>query len=93
MIKSTDEKEMESVIRDILNPFREIDIKYEAWQLTHEEGWHKQIEAEWIKQTYMAFSDYTIKCSHCNESFDRKSYQQPYNYCPNCGAKMIGIKE
>ena len=87
MIKSTDEKEMQSVIRDILNPFRDIDIEYEAWQLTHEEGWHKQIEAEWLQ-----FLDpqqlWIYKCSHCKCNIYRTT-----EYCPRCGAKMIGIKE
>lgn len=98
MIKTTDEKEMESVIRDILNPFRDdIDIEYEAWNLTHEEGWHKQIKAEWIplddngngwfQNGKQVFPKY---CSNCKNVF---AYASNYFYCPNCGAKMIGIRE
>lgn len=93
-IKSTDEKEMESVIRDILNPFREIDIEYEAWQLIEEEGWHKRIEAEWIplddngngwfQGGTQVFPKY---CSNCKEVY---TYASKYKYCPNCGAQMKG---
>lgn len=43
----------------------------------------------WEKHTYMTTSDYVIKCSVCSESFERKSYQSFYNYCPSCGAKMM----
>lgn len=84
--KSIDEKEMENVIRDILNPFRDdIDIEYEAWSLTHEEGWHKQIEAEWIKdKNFRIYS-----CSNCKNTshIERTTLLSPY--CSNCGAKMI----
>ena len=83
MIKTTDKKEMESVIRDILNPFRDdIDIEYEAWNLTHEEGWHKQIEAEWLQFTKFN-QPWVYECSNCHGLLNRMSV-----YCPDCGAKM-----
>ena len=46
-------------------------------------------EGKWEKFTYITTSDYVIKCSNCGESFERKTYQSSYNYCPNCGSKML----
>lgn len=46
-------------------------------------------EGKWEKLTYMTTDDYVIKCSNCGESFERKSYQSFYNYCPHCGSKML----
>ena len=46
-------------------------------------------EGKWEKLTYMTTSDYVIKCSNCGESFEIKSYQASYKYCPNCGSKML----
>ena len=30
------------------------------------------------------------KCSICNRRMHYVDYDQPYQYCPNCGAKMDG---
>ena len=43
MIKE-DIKEMENVLQNVLSPFTDINIEYEAWRLVEEEGWHKQIK-------------------------------------------------
>lgn len=84
-------KEMEAVLRDVLNPFREIDVEYEAWQLVEEEGWHKQVEAEWIPvekfvPDWGANITHHYECSNCKIL----EYTNDRKYCSNCGAKMIG---
>ena len=79
------EKEMESVIRDILNPYNDRDPKVEAWSLI-EDGWIKQQEAKWLVRTFTSFDIEKVgfSCSNCNTTWD-----VPTNYCPHCGAKMI----
>lgn len=59
-------------------------------EIIYKAGYVKQVEAEWERLSYMHTSDYVIKCSACEASFERKSYQDPFPYCPNCGAKMSG---
>lgn len=40
--------------------------------------------AEWVQSTYPAVDNNNpLVCSNCLFTFDR-----PYNFCPNCGAKM-----
>ena len=34
--------------------------------------------------------DLFTKCSRCSFGHVRNEYQEPYRYCPNCGAKMDG---
>ena len=59
----------------------------------------KKLEAEWIvteKEDYW-IPDITVKstrpvfkCSACEKEFGLIASK--YNYCPNCGAKMVGRK-
>ena len=84
-------KEMEAVLRDVLNPFRDIDVEYEAWQLVEEEGWNKQVEAEWIPvekfvPDWGANITHHYECSNCKIL----EYTNDRKYCSNCGAKMVG---
>ena len=37
--------------------------------------------------------DLFTKCSQCSFGHVRNEYQEPYRYCPNCGAKMDGGAE
>ena len=52
-------------------------------------------EGEWIKTTPWSYDGsigdvygYYQKCSNCGKEFMDKS-----NYCPNCGARMEGVKD
>lgn len=33
---------------------------------------------------------YHAECSVCGHHFQEDAYLKPYNYCPNCGARMDG---
>lgn len=77
MSKELDIKEMESVIRDILNPYNDKDPEVEAWTLI-EEGWHKQVEGIWSN-----YSSTMMECSNCKKHVPYHRYQ----YCPHCGSK------
>lgn len=35
--------------------------------------------------------DLFTKCSQCSFGHVRNEYQEPFRYCPNCGAKMDGV--
>ena len=54
----------------------------------YDEGWRRQIEAEWIKMEYS--DDY--KCSHCTyihcNGEELRRNPQHFLYCGHCGAKM-----
>ena len=91
MATKDDIKEMEAVLRDVLNPFRDIDVEYEAWQLIEEEGWHKQVEANW-EIAKMGDGERVRTCSNCHISQTVNVYDGKvmFNYCPYCGAKMVG---
>ena len=59
--------------------------------------WCPLIEAEPIKHGRWIFSPDNAEglCSRCNYKIYGKPYQNtymivPYNYCPNCGARMDG---
>lgn len=47
------------------------------------------IHAKWIEQIYI---DEPVICSNCrmcpDELIETGGFVNPYNYCPNCGAKM-----
>jgi hypothetical protein len=43
----------------------------------------KQKTGQWISNRHTD----TVLCSEC-----KKCYGDEYNYCPNCGAKMGGVK-
>ena len=85
MTKEELEKELESVIRDILNPYNDKSPEVEAWLLV-EDGWVKQEKATWLPKNFTSFDIEKIgfNCSKCNTTWD-----VPTNYCPHCGAKMI----
>ena len=71
--------------KDILSDFSDL-LNVEEYCRNY---FPKPIEAEWERLAYMHTSDYVIKCSNCENSFERKSYQDAFPYCPSCGAKMI----
>ena len=89
MTKEELEKELESVIRDILNPYNDKSPEVEAWLLV-EDGWCKRKEGDWIDVSDSS-DIWTIDgkrvcpkfCSVCGDI-----YSKQYNYCPTCGAKM-----
>ena len=85
MNKEELERDMESIIRNILNPYNNRDPEVEAWLLI-EDGWIKQQEAKWLVRTFTSFDIEKVgfNCSNCNTTWD-----VPTNYCPHCGAKMI----
>ena len=89
MTKEETVKEMESVVRDILNPYNDRDPEVEAWLLV-EDGWRKQQEGKWIPVSTKPGVYAGMKCSLCKA---RISYSEFYggnhNYCHKCGAKMI----
>ena len=78
MTKEETIKEMESVIRDLINPYNNHDIEVEAWHLVEEEGWYKQIEGIW-----KLYSSTMMECSNCKKHVPYHRYQ----YCPHCGSK------
>ena len=48
---------------------------------------------KWIETEDDVTFDTMYKCSECGEEFmliDGNPTQNLYNYCPNCGAKMLG---
>ena len=77
MTKEETIKEMESVIRDLINPYNDHDIEVEAWHLVEEEGWYKQIEGTWSN-----YSSTMMECSNCKKHVP---YHR-YTYCPHCGS-------
>ena len=78
MSKELDIKEMEAVIRDILNPYNDKDPEVEAWLIVDQYGWHKQITGTWS-----LYSSTMMECSNCKKHVP---YHR-YNYCPHCGSK------
>lgn len=55
----------------------------------------KALVAEPIKHGHWIFEEYPdgyyhSQCSLCNSWFVGDAFLNPYNYCPNCGAKMEG---
>lgn len=82
-------KEMESVVRDILNPCNDRDPDVEAW-LIIEDGWTKQQEAKWISASTKPGVHVGMKCSLCGARIKYSEfYNGNHNYCHKCGAKMI----
>ena len=51
-------------------------------EILYNAGYRKQKRGEW-KQAYNNYPRYV--CTACNHLYNNKGY----NYCPNCGAKMI----
>lgn len=51
------------------------------------------IDAEPVRHGHWIFEEYPdgyyhSQCSLCNSWFVGDAFLNPYNYCPNCGAKM-----
>ena len=92
MDKITAEKELLHVVNDILNPYNEREAEIEAYLLA-EEGWRKVPQAEWIEHRWTTEHDWgcinhrSIECSACKIEIYKG---EPTNYCPNCGAEMVG---
>ena len=61
-------------------------FKLMANEITHH-GYRKQKEGEWIMKVYPITS-----CSVCGV-LRSVEYQQGWNYCPNCGARMEGATD
>ena len=47
---------------------------------------------KWEKRTYWigSFGENQMVCSECGKKY---GFHAPYNYCPNCGAKMDGVEK
>lgn len=78
MSKELDIKEMETAIRDILNPYNDKDPEVEAWLLVDRDGWHKQMTGTWKH-----YSSTMMECSNCKKHVP---YHR-YTFCPHCGSK------
>ena len=69
----------------------------EAEYLT-EQGYRKQVEAEWIYYEAVLTDDGFISvytCSNCNSCVYEEDFHQDYfhkNYCGHCGAKIKGAE-
>ena len=56
------------------------------------------VHGEWIGIQYDGYADgcpvYDLwECSECREEYETEGDPPPYNYCPNCGAKMDGERK
>ena len=81
-------KELESIIRGILNSCNGIDPKTEA-RLLVDDGWRKQQEGRWISVSSKPGVYAGMKCSICKAKISyRDYYSGQHNYCYKCGAKM-----
>lgn len=88
MTKQEAEKELITVVTDILNPYNDREVEIEAYFLA-EEGWRRVPQAEWVPQSqYVKLWGMEViqhyKCSNCGNI----EYTNSKNYCSNCGAEM-----
>ena len=56
------------------------------------------VHGEWIGTQYDGYADgfpvYDLwECSNCREEYESEGDPPPFNYCPNCGAKMDGERK
>lgn len=57
------------------------------------EGWRKQAKGEWIERRWTTEDDWgyfnhrSIECSNCHVEIYKGN---PTDYCPKCGAEMVG---
>lgn len=87
MTRKEEIKELESALRTVMDPLRDYDLELEAEIMT-DDGWHKQIEAEWIPidrylETLKCYAVIGYTCSNC-----KTKVQEYTNYCAHCGAHM-----
>lgn len=69
-------------------------------KLIIEQGYRKQVEAEWIDVYGNKYANHRYQCSNCkndallttemNELLSVRTVQALTPYCPNCNAKMKG---
>lgn len=90
MTKQEAEKELIIVVTDILNPYNDREVETEAYFLA-EEGWRKVPQAEWVPQTRHSelWGVEIIDCYECSNCGNIENTNNK-NYCPNCGAEMVG---
>ena len=94
MNKQEAEKELIAIITDILNPYNTRETETEAYLLA-EDGWRKVSQAEWIERRWTTEDDWgcinhrSIECSACKTEIKNGELT---NYCPHCGAEMVGRK-
>lgn len=87
MTRKEEIKELESTLRTVMNPLRDYDLELEA-EIMIDDGWHKQIEAEWIPidrylETFKCYAIIGYTCSNCKTKVEEYT-----NYCAHCGAHM-----
>jgi hypothetical protein len=96
----TEEKQIEEMARFMCANYDEekrlcgggLECDHDCWayrEATHlyNAGYRKQSEGEWKMKVYPITS-----CSVCGV-LRSVEYQQGWNFCPNCGAKMKGGAE
>ena len=84
MTREEEIKELESALRTVTNPFRDYDLETEA-EIMIDEGWRKQIEAEWVMKNA---SVECYECSNCGADLPFGLLARYTPYCCKCGAKM-----
>lgn len=52
-------------------------------------NWRPVVHGEWIKPV----DNFCYQCSVCGEYSNNELPNKPWNFCPNCGARMDGGKE
>jgi hypothetical protein len=84
MTRQEEIKELESALRNVTNPFRDYDLETEA-EIMIDDGWHKQIEAEWAMKNAPVVC---YECSNCGADLPFGLLARYTPYCCKCGAKM-----
>lgn len=83
--------------RDLLERFCEIDKEYNGrpWNLLQILANINILIGEEPRTGHWRIVPYeeTMFCSECNCRLSDEQTYLPLNYCPNCGAKMIGSRE
>ena len=72
-----------TILADVLSVINEVEA-VEAEPVRHGKWWRYPLEQ-------LGFPEHVYmmrQCSECKKVFDQK-----WNYCPNCGAKMDNVKE